>query len=100
MNIKLKGMKMADYITASFETLLGQASDTAAIYLYRAKSEIDKVFGDGYAIENPQLVAAFINAAASDMNATTNAKVSGAVLQEIAKSLSDIADAISNHSAT
>jgi hypothetical protein len=91
---------MSNYITATFDTLLGQASDSAASYLYRAKSEIDKVFGDGYAAENPQLVAAFINAAASDMNAATNAKVSGAVLQEIARSLSDIAEAISNHSAT
>lgn len=89
---------MSDYIDASFDTLFDQASDAAATYLSRAKREIDKVFGDGYASDNPQLVAAFITAAASDMNSATSAKVSGAALQEIARSLSEIAAAISDRS--
>jgi hypothetical protein len=85
---------MSEYITASFDTLLGQASDTAAVHLCRAQQEIDSVFGKGYAAKNPQLVAAFMLTASADMAAATHAKVYGAALQEISQSLSAIADAI------
>ena len=40
---------MSDFITASFDTLLGQASDNASVYLGRAQREIDEEFGKGYA---------------------------------------------------
>ena len=85
---------MRDYITASFDTLLSQASDSAATHLGRAQQEIDAVFGKGYAAKNPQLVAAFMQTASSDMAASTHAKVYGAALQEISQSLSAISDAI------
>ena len=85
---------MSDFITASFDTLLGQASDTASVYLGRAHREIDKEFGEGYAAKNPQLVAAFMQVASADMSAATHAKVYGAVLQDITRSLSAIADSI------
>jgi hypothetical protein len=45
--------------------------------------EIDRVFGDGHAAANPQLVAAVLAAATSDFAA-----------QLIARSLQDIADAL------
>ncbi|MEW9571533.1 hypothetical protein ABQJ54_07205 [Rhodanobacter sp. Si-c] len=85
---------MSDFVTASFDTLLGQASDTAATYLGRAVQEIDTLFGKGYARQYPRLVAAFMQTAAIDMSASTHAKVYGAALQEISSSLSAIADAI------
>jgi len=85
---------MSDYITASFDQLLDQAPSTAAIYLRAAKREIDLVFGDGYAALNPALVAAFIHAAASDMNTATGSKVLCASLLQVAESLNQIALAL------
>jgi hypothetical protein len=85
---------MSDYITASFDTLLEQAPTTAAVYLRAAKREIDSVFGEGYAAKNPALVAAFIQAAASDMNTATNSKVMGAALLQVSSALSEVATAL------
>jgi hypothetical protein len=90
---------MSSQITASFDTLLGQASDTAATYLRHAVHEIDELFGNGYAAKNPQLIAAFMHAAASDMMASTHGKVYGSALQDISESLSAIADAINPNGA-
>ena len=84
----------SDYVTASFDTLMKQAPDAVALYLQRAKDEIDTLFGEGYAAENPQLVAAFINAAASDMNAATLSKTIGNSLQEISSSLNKLANSL------
>lgn len=86
----------SDYVTASFQTLYEQASMTAAGYLVKAKREIDEAFGDGFAAKNPALVAAFMQTCAADMGASTNAKVMGAALQEIARSLDEIAGALRN----
>lgn len=85
---------MNDYITASFDTLVDQAPSTAAVYLRAAKREIDSVFGEGYATKNPALVAAFIQAAASDMNTATSSKVLGAALLQVSSTLSEIASAL------
>ena len=82
------------YITASFDTLLKQASITANTYLINAKEDIDKTFGDGYAEKNPTLVAAYMKTAASDMNTSTIGKVFGSALLEIAEKLDAIASAI------
>lgn len=84
---------MAD-ITASFDTLLRQASMTASDYMRHARSEIDKVFGEGYAEKNPVLVAAFMQTAAADFGATSTQKVIGEALEEISSSLRDIAHAV------
>ena len=91
---------MNDFITASFDTLFGQASETATTYLNHASREIDKLFGGGYAEKNPQLVAAFMQVAATDMAATTHAKVYGTALQEISSCLSAIAVAITDRNDT
>ncbi len=55
-------------ITASADTLMSQAPETIGVYLRQADNWINRVFGEGYAKRNPQLVAAFISAAASDFN--------------------------------
>lgn len=57
-------------ISASADTLVGQASRTAAQYLQEAVRSIDAEFGDGFAKKNPQLVAAMINAASKDFHTT------------------------------
>lgn len=86
----------SDYVTASFSTLVESAPATAAQYLRAAKREIDQAFGEGYAAKNPILVAAFMQAAAADMSAATGSKVFGAALQEIARGLDGIAEALRN----
>ena len=46
--------------------LLRQAGLTAHDHLSHARDSIDKVFGEGYAQEHPELVGPFIQAAALD----------------------------------
>lgn len=46
-----------------------QAANTAAYWMERATDEINSLFGDGYAKKHPELVAAFMNTAASDETA-------------------------------
>lgn len=87
---------MSDYVTASFIELHEQAPMSAAHYLYSAKRNIDEVFGEGYAAKNPALVAAFILACSNEMTEGANAKVMGAALQEIARSIDEVAAALRN----
>ena len=81
-----------DYVEASFDTLMLQAPDTVAGYLRSAVNEIDSVFSKGYAEKHPELVAAFIGAAASDFNASATAKVVGAALRRVAEAIEKTAD--------
>jgi hypothetical protein len=71
-----------------------QASMTAHDYMRAAKTEIDKVFGDGYATKNPALVGAFIQTCAADYGAAIQAKILGGALLEVANSLRVVADAL------
>jgi hypothetical protein len=48
------------------ENSLDQASMTASTYMGEAKRHIDQEFGDHFAIQHPELVAAFMQTAASD----------------------------------
>ncbi|EEN5588740.1 hypothetical protein JYL57_001923 [Salmonella enterica subsp. enterica serovar Typhimurium] len=43
------------------------AFKVAAIWMQRAVREIDRIHGDGYAKKKPELVAAFIQVAASNL---------------------------------
>ena len=81
-------------ITASVETLLKLASMTATDYMHHARQEIDRLFGEGYAENNPVLVAAFMQTAAADFGAASMAKIVGEALEEISGSLRDIAHAV------
>lgn len=85
---------MSDYIEASFDSLLDQASGTAATYLRAAQREIDDAFGVGYAADHPELVAAFMKTAAADYHTAATAKVLGNALQAVGYSLDSIASAI------
>ncbi len=82
----------SDFVTASFEELLSQATDTTATYMRRAQREIDDQFGDGYAAKHPELIVAFMQTAASDFNTASTAKVFGAAMLSVAEGLSEIAD--------
>ncbi|WP_035183313.1 hypothetical protein [Achromobacter xylosoxidans] len=89
-------MHNSDEITASFDSLMDDAQSTATTFLGTAKRRIDEIFGSGYAAANPQLVAAFMQCAASDLSSSTNAKVIGAALRKIAVSLDSVSNAVHN----
>ncbi len=76
------------YPTADATTLMGQATMTVHDYLHHAKAAIDKIFGEGYAALHPELVGAYIQAAASDFNAAILAKAVGAGLAELCQVVS------------
>lgn len=68
------------------EDMMNQAPMTAQLYMNRAQHIIDETFGDGYAKDNPELIAAFMVTCAIDYGATI-----------VAKSIESLAPAILGH---
>ena len=60
---------------ATWDTLLKQASDTAQAYMIRAKYDINEQFGEGYAKDHPELVAAYMKVAAMDFQTMAKVKI-------------------------
>lgn len=87
---------MRDYFaTADARELMNQAVPTIATYLSASIRAIDAQLGDGYAALNPELLGAFLQAAASDFNAASLSKALGGLsneLEHIASSLSALGD--------
>lgn len=76
-------------ITANFTTLMRQASMTADDYLSNAIADVEKRLGEGAAKKYPQIVAAYMQAAATDLHGSTLA-------QQMRLGLDGIAEAITN----
>ena len=74
-------------IEADFDTLMRQASMTAHDYMLSARNSIDKLFGEGYAAEHPELVAAFMTTAASDFQTAALGKLIPPALAAIANAI-------------
>jgi hypothetical protein len=68
------------------ELLMRQASMTAHDYMMNAKHDVDEIFGEGYAKQHPELVGAYMQAAAANFAATFQ----GDRLEEIAGHLEAI----------
>jgi len=86
---------MDDYIiTANWKELLEDTSIAMKRHLHNAKKDIDEEFGEGYARENPTLVAAYIQSASLDFSTATKSKVLSYGVFNISSSLSDISNAI------
>ena len=64
-------------ISASYDSLLGQASDTVEVYLRRAIRMLDEQFGEGYARNHPELVGQIVRAMSSDLSSATFGKTVG-----------------------
>lgn len=84
-------------ISASLESLVRQSSSTAADYMEEAIKHIDVTFGNGYAKNNPALVAAFMQTAVADLGNTLQAKVLGEAIEKVGYALEEIADNFSNN---
>jgi len=52
-------------IEADWKKIMEDGSDTALFHMGSAIASIDKKFGEGYAKEHPELVAAFMNTASN-----------------------------------
>jgi hypothetical protein len=62
------------------------ASMTISTYLHEATRCIDDVFGAGYAIRNPALVAAFVTACAADFHTA----MMTAAAQDVAEAVREV----------
>lgn len=71
-------------ITADYHTLMRQASMTAAEYMSEGADKIDAMFGDGYAKKHPELLAAFMTAAALDYGAAAITKGISSAIEDLA----------------
>jgi hypothetical protein len=59
-------------VTASPEELLRQGSMSAHEHFHAAIKSIDNKFGDGYSAKHPELIGAFINAAALNCHSSSS----------------------------
>jgi hypothetical protein len=90
-------------IEASFTTLMRQSSMTAHDWLQQAVTDIDEIFGAGYARAHPELAGHYLTACAIDYGASAIAKCVTSALDDIAAQLSvlspdlsDMASAVSD----
>jgi hypothetical protein len=78
---------------------MDQAVSTASHYFLDAVKAIDSKFGDGYAKSHPELIGAFMNAAAADYatwsNGTNTAHLVDAI-NEASQSIQYVAETVSN----
>jgi hypothetical protein len=70
-------------IKISFNELLAQSHATADSHLAHAIESVDKHFGAGYAKQWPNVVIAFMNAAASDFQTSAKLKVAESIAAEL-----------------
>ncbi|SEK11718.1 hypothetical protein [Achromobacter sp. NFACC18-2] len=81
---------MSEFIEANLDTLYILAEKRAESYMRTAETQIDSIFGDGYAKAHPELMAAFMKAASDEFTRTATAKV----LQSIGYALDAMAVAL------
>ena len=79
-----------EYITASFDTLMRQGPMTASLYLSKAIDDVNAQLGKDAARKHPEIVAAFVQAAAID-------ETGSVIAQQIRAGLEAIAAAIESH---
>lgn len=86
----------SDKISASYDTLLRQASMTAAEYLDRAIDNIDNALGEGYAKKHPELIAAMIKTAAKDYGDSTSGKIHQQTTEALVEATSKLAESLAS----
>ena len=65
----------------SWDTLLRQASVTAEEYMAAAIRWLDGHYGEGFAVEHPQLIQIFVDACVRDFHSATISKLVRDVIQ-------------------
>jgi hypothetical protein len=74
-------------IPASYDTLMRQAPATAHLYMLEGLTEIDKLFGKGYAKEHPDLLGFFMLTSAIDLLGATFGKEIGEAIGSVGASI-------------
>lgn len=77
-------------IEISGATIMRQAAMTAHDWMMSARSDIDEIFGDGTAKKHPELIAAYMNAAAIDEAGTIIAQQVRCGLEELSLSVDNL----------
>ena len=77
-------------MSITVQQIMKQASSTANEYLTNAVKDIDGRFGDGYALEHPQLIEIYVRAASADYAATLQYQG----VEEIASALHELYGAL------
>lgn len=83
-------------IKSDWKKIMEDGSDAAVSYLVQAVKAIDEKFGDGYAKQHPELVGAFMKAAATDSQGIQIAKAIQELAEELSKANSEIASQLFN----
>lgn len=81
-------------ITASFYDLHKQGMMTANDVMQTGIDSIDKALGKGYAAKHPELIAAFMQAAISDMNNSIQTKLYCHALKQITEAMNALASEV------
>lgn len=81
-------------VRADYDTLSQLAAGTAFDHLVEAKKSIDRAFGEGYAANNPELVAAFMKSAGEGYNTSVLAVAVQEASEKIESALHAVADRI------
>lgn len=81
---------MTDPISLSGDDLMRQAKMTAHDFLLAAVHDVDEIFGLGISREHPELVAAYVQAAAMDFGAASIARHIRAGLDAIAGQIASL----------
>jgi hypothetical protein len=83
-----------DRITANAECLMEQGAITAYTWMRQAVKDIDRMFGDGYAKEHPELISGYIKAASIDQLSSVIASVMQDTSEELSVVLREIIEKI------
>lgn len=75
-------ISLNNHITATPDLLVEDSVDHASVFLREAVKKIDTVFGKGYAKKNPNLVAAFMQCAVTELTAAVRAQQHRLAIEE------------------
>lgn len=81
-------------ITASWVKLMEDGASAAKYYMSKAITDIDDMFGKGYASEHPELVGAYMKAAATEAQGQVIGKCLQLCTEDINEQLELLSDSI------
>lgn len=83
-------------VTATWAKLMEDGASAAKYYMSCAVTEIDEMFGKGYAAAHPELVGAFMRTAATETHGSVLCKCMQLCTEEISHELSLLSECIIN----
>lgn len=87
-------MKEENKINASWSKIMEDGASAAKYYMSCAVTDIDKMFGEGYAAQHPELVGAYIKAAATEAQGNVIGKCMQLCSDDFSERIEQIADSL------